>query len=208
MNYAALNAKIKGMSSREPSCCARELAASLCRYIPDKLQRDFVIDAAFAAAHGGSLHYYSAQWKRLNKLDKLNRVALRGALGAEIDLNNILWMYRLKRYHRVTGDATFGYLVPMRYKLSRETTRLMADAVTPKALMDAAANGPYAADFRHFAVKGHDMFQGGLTPDEMLGKAIARRYRSAARRYPNTLAPALAFIQDMKQPPALRATPF
>jgi len=198
MSYAALNAKLRAMSAKVLNRQGREsisqAAVNICRYIPGKLQRDYVLEMAQAGPIGG-IQYYTAQWKRLNRLDKPNRTALRSILGAEIDLTNILWMYRLKRYHRVTGDGTFGYLIPIRYKLSRETTRRMADCTNPKALLDEIAAGPYAADFMHLE-KAVSAQVTGLTPEEMLAKAVDRRYKTAARRYPNTLAPALAFLRS------------
>jgi len=197
MNYAAINAKLKAMNARRPIHWDQETvikcASNICRYVPGKLHKDYITAMALATIRGRSLHYYTTQWKRLNRLDKFNRIALRCIMGAEIDLYNILWMYRLKRYHRVTGDGTFGYLVPIRYKLSRETTRQMADTATPEALLNIVANGPYSTDFKHLG-KGPEILSGGLTPEQMLEIAIARRYQSAARRYPNSLAPALAYL--------------
>jgi len=211
MKYAALISKLKAMSAKaatdkngsgraglQPNNfkpLSRKAATKLCRYIPCKRQRDYVM----AATQDTSLNHYIAQWKRLNRLDKPNRIALKSTLGAEIDLNNILWMYRLKRYHRVTGNATFGHLIPIRYMLSREATRRMADCTTPKALLDEIASSPYAADFIHLAEKENNTRIGQPTPEEMLAKAITRRYQTAARRYPNTLAPVLAYLAQFRE---------
>jgi len=199
MNYAALNAKICAMGARLTDMQGREPiadAANICRYISGKPQRDFVMAMALAA-HGADIHYYATQWKRLNRLDKPNRIAIKGILGAEIDLVNILWMYRLKRYHRVTGNATFGHLIPIRYLLSRETTRHMADCISPAALIDEVENSPYAMDFVNISERF--MQAGAPTPEQMLAIAIGKRYQSAARRYPNTLAPALAYLQRISR---------
>ncbi|MCL2404290.1 MAG: V-type ATPase subunit [Defluviitaleaceae bacterium] len=198
MNYAALNAKLRAMSAKTPSPQASKVvylaAINICRYIPDKPLKDFIVEAARFATGDVNIHCYTTQWKRLNRLDKPNRVALRSIQGAEIDLNNILWMYRLKRYHRVTGDGTYGYLVPIRYRLCRETTRRMADCVTPKALLDEVLNSPYATDFNMLIKEGFDRTS-AQTPEQMLANAICRRYQAAARRYPNSLAPALAYLR-------------
>jgi len=193
MNYAALNAKLSAMRAKPNAHTAAQAAACICRYIPGKPQRDYIMAMAQAGGNN-SLQYYTTQWKRLARLDKPNRMALRSILGAEIDLNNILWIYRLKRYHRITGDGTFGHLIPIRYMLSREATRRMADCTTPKALLDEIASGPYAGDFGF--ISEQSLEKQSLTPEQMLAKAITRRYQTAARRHPHTLAPALAYLSQ------------
>ena len=204
MNYAAINAKLRAMGANLPVLPGREAiiqsAANICRYIPGKLQKDYVM--AMAATQKGNINYYMAQWKRLNRLDRPNRTVLRGLMGAEIDLNNILWMYRLKRYHRITGDGTFGYLIPIRYRLSRETTRRMADCITPKALTDEITNSPYSTDFKYLAASGAEAKSDALTPEEILAEAIMRRYQTVARCYPNSLVPTLAYIKKLTAQPA------
>ena len=203
MNYSAINAKLRAMSARPTKNyeAISQAVTSICLYIPSKNLRDYVIATALTVTQGGSIHFYMTQWKRLNRLDKPNRTVLRGILGAEIDLINILWMYRLKRYHRITGDATFGYLVPIRYKLSREITRRMAESATAKALLDEVADSPYAKDFGRLKTGEYtsEAWENGRsTPEQMLAEIIGRRYQVAARRYPNSLAPVLAYLYKLR----------
>ena len=226
MNYAAVNAKLKAMSAKilpRDSEAIPRTAVNICRYILGKAQRDYV-NAMARAAHStfeGGLSHYVSQWKRLNRLDKPNKLALRGVLGAEIDLNNILWMYRLKRYHNVAGDATYGYLVPIRYKLSREVTRRMAEVETAMELLEEVARGPYGEDFAYISAytvgkeaapgalaHSGDIGERGPTPDYMLAIALNRRYITAARRHPDTLAPVLAFLHKQKLAAQKQAGPF
>jgi len=200
MNYAALNAKLSAIAAKPPNRNGHDAilqsATNICRFIHTKPQRDFVMAMA-QAAHDKNLHVYIIHWKRLSQLDKHNHIVIKSILGAEIDLNNILWMYRLKRYHCVKGDATFGHLIPIRYMLSRKATRRMADCVTPKALLDEVASSPYALDFKSLADKGFEIQAGGPTPEQMLEKTILHRYQAAARRFPNSLAPALAYLKSI-----------
>ena len=208
MNYSALNAKIKAMSARlltahdynqlsqltpdeilarldvKPSDMGQALktaADNICRFIPDKTQREYV-QAAATNLQTGSIRYYTAQWKRLSKMNTPNQAALRPALGAEIDLTNILWMYRLKRYHRIKGDETYGYLIPIRHRLSRETTQQLAQCPTAKSLLQALTHSNYAQSIttRH--------------PEQSLTNAITKRHKLSALRHPNTLAPTMAYI--------------
>jgi len=226
MSYAAINAKLCAMNARllkphdlqtinqmesqdiaewpnQSLTCLRQsitdASAHICRFITNKTERQYIAAVATGAFIEEKLHYYITQWKNLSRLNKTNRVALRGILGAEIDLNNILWMYRLKRYHRIKGDSTYGYLVPVRYRLTHETTQRMANCASPKALLDEVAKSPYASDFANLKMKDLDHgtligLQSEPTPEQTLAKLIDRRYQTAARQYPNSLAPAMAYL--------------
>jgi len=230
MNYGAINAKVKAMGAKllKPhdfetlaQMQAEEMdtetnlhqsiksaAQRICLYIPNRDLRSFV--EALSCPGDKDIHYYTTQWKRLARLDKANRQALRGILGAEIDLTNILWMYRLKRFRRVKGSSTYGYLIPIRYKLSRAVTQRMADCETPKALLEEVAHSPYARDI--FITQSqkvewqlsralHERPNQGnrrLTPERQLTSAISKRYQISASRYPSSLAPALAYLYQKK----------
>jgi len=193
-------------------------AASICFFIPDKAMIDFVM--TMASTNDYSINYYTSQWRQLSQLDRPNKTALRSILGAEIDLTNILWMYRLKRYHRIRGDLTYGYLVPVRYGLSQAVTMGMAECESPKALLEEIARSPYAADIRitpPFAEWSGTSQHGGasqcggtsqyggtshlhhLTPEQQLTLAIEKRYKAAATQHPDTLAPTLAYLHKKKQ---------
>jgi len=181
MNYSAINAKINAMQSRSVS--ASEAASRIGLYISDRDLRDFVKRTAVA---NGSIGYYTAQWRALAWLDKKNRQVIKPILGMEIDLTNIIWMYRLKIYLGIKGDATYGYLIPIRYRLTRATTQQMAECETSKALLEEVAKSPYAGTINFSARK--------ITPEQQLAEMIARRYKSATKRYQNTLAPILAYL--------------
>jgi len=179
MNYAAINAKVGGMGTR--ALTKKEAVSSICLYIPDKDLRNYV------KAHMGSgINYYLTRWKVLARLGRANRQALRGILGAEIDLTNIIWMYRLKRYRGIRGDSTYGYLIPIRYRLSRAATQRMAECENTKALLEEISKSPYARDI--------DFSDKKATPEQQLISVINKRYKNAARRHPNTLVPVLAYL--------------
>jgi len=184
----------------------QEAANRICLHIHNKNLRNYIELAA--SPDERNISYYTTQWKRLARLDKANHQALRCGLGAEIDLTNILWMYRLKRFRRIKGGSTYGYLIPIRYRLSRIATQIMADCETPKALLEEVAKGHYAMDI--FAVQhqnpkayihdaSHERYiKKRLTPEQQLTNAINRRNQISARRYPDSLAPAIAYLYKRK----------
>jgi len=183
-----------------------EAANRICLFISGKDLRNYI--KAMSGPDERNISYYTTQWKRLARLDRANRQALRCVLGAEIDLTNILWMYRLKRFRRVKGGSTYGYLIPIRYKLSRAATQIMADCETPKALLEEVAKSPYARNIfmeqsqqtkLHVPSSSQEGFaKKRLTPEQQLTNAISKRYQMSARRYPDSLAPALAYLYKKK----------
>jgi len=195
MNYAALNTKTRAKNAknakqmRENNAESLDQAiASICRFIPDRKLCNFI---RLLGQQETGISYYSNLWKCVNSLDKQNRVALRSVIGAEIDISNIIWIYRLKRYHRISGPRVYGYLVPVRYRLSTAATSRLADSVSPAALLEEIVKTPYSADIS---------FQPDckLTPEQQLSQAITRRYQAAARRHSNSLAPTLAYLYWLK----------
>jgi len=208
---------IEWLRAKDYSKNIEQSAIHICKYITDKNQRSYIKE--MAATKKETLHYYTAQWKRLSLMDSKNRTALRSILGQEIDLNNILWMYRLKKYHRIKGDATYGYLIPIRYKLNRQSTGRMADSQNPKALMEEVAQGPYASVFAKLvnSNKGsmdnepigmgsipNSSFHPSLeqmlrfSPEHMLAITIEGFCQTIARRYPTTLAVVVLYLYKRK----------
>jgi len=221
MNYAAVNAKIKAMEARAPEIKIPEInapeikameartpeakgleangpdisdvAANICRYIQARPCRDYI---AAMASPDRDINYYLSQWKRVAKLDKQSKVALKHILGTEIDITNILWMYRLKKYHRVKGNDTYGHLIPIRYRLTQAQTQHMADASNPQTLLEAIAQSPYSTDIDFTGATQLPPKQ--LSPEQQLFHAINKHYRRAVRRYPGTLATTAAYLYRLR----------
>ena len=233
MSYAAANAKVKAMAAKaiqmemsldagqpaslgypatgnledtelsieEKQRLLNDAVTSICRYIQDKPLRDYI---NAIAATDKDINFYLAQWKRAAKLGTQNKTALKHILGTEIDITNIIWMYRLKKYHRIKGSATYGYLIPIRHRLSNDATRHMAEAATIKALLEVVAQSPYGMAVQFTRVQSDWHGQNTqpsykrLSPEGQLVNAISKHYQAAARRYPNSIAPVVAYLHRLK----------
>jgi len=185
MNYDAINAKLRALKAN-PVEDIKNVVLRISMHIHSRPHRNFCLAMALGSQDG--INYYTRQWKRLGQLDKASRSAIKPILGAEIDLNNILWLYRLKRYHRVYGAASYGHLIPVRYRLTEAMTQRMADCKSPGDLLAEVGRSPYARDIVFHVSKGQP------TPEEQLVLAINKRYQAAARKYANTIVPVLAYI--------------
>jgi vacuolar-type H+-ATPase subunit C/Vma6 len=73
--------------------------------------------------------------------------SLKRVLGAETDLRNILFVYRLKKYHQIHGDAVFSHLHPAGRRLNASEISRLAHAKDLEDFAQIAASGYYGKIF-------------------------------------------------------------
>jgi len=128
------------------------------------------------------MHKRALQEKYLNPVNKRVMTFLNGT---EMDLQNILWAYRLKTYYNVSEARIYTCLIPFRYRLSKAALMRIVEAQTPEVLRSEILTSPYG-----------QFFAGGVSIDEGCRAAMHRAFRKAKRLYPNTLATATAYLHD------------
>ncbi|MGB4661294.1 MAG: V-type ATPase subunit [Mobilitalea sp.] len=76
------------------------------------------------------VYYFTKSWKLKDKILKgTNRKAFTERMGAEIDLLNIMWIYRSKKMYDMNSADIFNYLIPVNYRLSiNQLSRLVGAA--------------------------------------------------------------------------------
>lgn len=75
--------------------------------------------------------------------DKPPIASLKRVRGLETDLRNIMWIWRLKKYHGVDGDAVFPFLNPNCFRLCADEIRRLAYARNSQEFYEIAAGGVY-----------------------------------------------------------------
>ena len=185
VNYAALNAKVAGGTAE---------VARLAAWLPRGCVRDFV--GAFARRAWGArgVGDYLRLWQRAQKLDKTNRHAMLPLLGAEIDLCNLIWLYRLRRFHHsyINEAALFGRLIPVRWRLTEEALRTLANARDADNLRALIADGVYGGVF---ASCGPDFSR----PEKAAAAALLQRYKRTAMAQANSIAGVCRHIFEVNQ---------
>jgi V/A-type H+-transporting ATPase subunit C len=67
------------------------------------------------------IYYYKRSWKLKDKLLSQDTLkAMTCSLGTEIDLLNILWLYRFKKYYDFRTANLYANIIPVNYRLSKE----------------------------------------------------------------------------------------
>ncbi|WP_026893064.1 V0D/AC39 family V-type ATPase subunit [Lacrimispora aerotolerans] len=75
------------------------------------------------------LLYFKSIWKVMGKhLKKEERELLSRCFGSKLDLLNIQWIYRSKKYYNLQSTDIYSLLIPTNYHLNKEQITKMAEA--------------------------------------------------------------------------------
>ena len=92
--------------------------------------------------------YYAQVWKTINlRFDKSQRELIKRHMGTKIDLLNLMWIYRGKKYFNFSSEIIFTYLLPVRYRLSEDAFRQMVNAQSVEEMINVARRTHYASLF-------------------------------------------------------------
>ncbi|MCL2363067.1 MAG: V-type ATPase subunit [Defluviitaleaceae bacterium] len=193
INYAALNAKIAGRHKVSAGD-----GAIILRWLPHGPVRVLIANMVAVPGYARTVEDYIRIWKNARQLRGVNARVAQAILGAEIDLRNFIWMYRLKKYRGITGEEAFGKLVPVRWRLKNACWRRLVNAPDEVALLGALADGPYAKIFGSF-----------VRPEHALDAAVARVCHTEAKRHPQSIAALFGFLLKVPASPyVVPASPY
>lgn len=187
MKYFALNAKIKAMRG---NLLTAENYSVICdgggdisglsgddwtRILPyaGKNSREFL----------QSIDFMSFASKPLGMLDKSDKASLTRIFGAAADLKNILTIYRLKKYHKISGDALFSFLSPKGLRLGAEEYSALAHAADIEIFFRLVSEGAYGGIFGDFS-----------HPEQAFSREIRARFRKEYFR--ENLSIACGYLYD------------
>lgn len=73
-------------------------------------------------------YYYIALWRAIGRnLDDEQAKLLKKLIGTEIDMLNLMWIYRGKKYFNLPSEIIFTYLLPIRYRLTEEAVKRLVN---------------------------------------------------------------------------------
>ncbi len=104
-------------------------------------------------------------------------------IGFEIDLRNIMWVYRLKKYYNVTRGMLVAALVPIKYKLPHVSLMRMVDAADTGGILAEISEGPYKNVIKDFE-----------NPERDFKRAMRRAYCNEILQHPFSVASAAGYI--------------
>lgn len=125
------------------------------------------------------VYYFTKSWRLKDKILKgYNRKAFTLRLGTEIDLLNIMWIYRSKKMYDMNAADIYTYLIPVNYKLTIAQLNRLIGAVTLDEYMNLVGTTKY---------KGFVQYLRNGTMEHEYARIINRIYLYNITRYPASM---------------------
>ena len=130
-------------------------------------------------------YYYMHLWQlQKNYLTGKNRIILSKIKGTEIDLVNISWLYRMKKYYNFDSTALYSYLLPIQYKLTPNEISLLVKANTMVEFEKIVYNTYYGDLFKTEKLK----------IERVAYKILSSIYYKFYLKYEDTMASVIYYI--------------
>ncbi len=138
------------------------------------------------------VYYFTKSWRLKDTvLSKNSRKAFSQRMGTEIDLLNIMWIYRSKKMYDMNAAQIFTYLIPVNYKLTPAQLARLVQAVTIDEFLNNL-NGTRYKKFIEFLKNGTMEFE--------YNRIINKIYQTNIARYPASMSSVnyYLFLKDME----------
>ena len=137
------------------------------------------------------IYYYMTAWKLCSRFsDQKQRRIIKAFLGTEIDWQNIMWMYRFKRYFDLKMSDIYVNLIPICWRLKKSEFRRLLETESLTEFIEILGKTAYFTE-KDAVVKMGD----GITFRHVMEKT----YRRMCRKYPMSIAPVLQYLYDKEQ---------
>ena len=137
------------------------------------------------------LYYFSELWKQKDRILKgTDLKILTKTFGSRIDLLNLTWIYRAKKYYQLPTASVYGLVIPVSYRLRDEEIRSMVTAADEKELLKAMEETYYG---QHFEEVTHGELE------KLYRQLLNRIYGEERRRNPYSLAVVTAYLHDKEE---------
>lgn len=91
------------------------------------------------------MYYFKRVYESIDKeLTGTDKQLAYHSLGSEIDVLNLMWIYRSKRYYNVPKEIIYTYLTPYSYKIEKKLLTAMVEAESIEEMVTIARKTPYA----------------------------------------------------------------
>ena len=125
------------------------------------------------------VYYFTKSWRLKDKiLEGNNKNAFTLRIGTEIDLLNIMWIYRSKKMYDMGAADIFTYLIPINFKLTKAQLARLVSTIT----LDEFINIVSTTRYKNFAAHLKDQ-----TMEKEYSRIINDIYLYNITRYPASM---------------------
>lgn len=126
------------------------------------------------------IFYFNHFWKSVHKLYSSKQLSiLLDTAGSKIDMLNIQWIYRSKKYYKMTPADIYALVIPIQYHLKKSDISAMVEAEHLNDMVAAIQNTYYARLFEEADI---------TTLEKMYRTVLNKIYQETARKYPYSIA--------------------
>lgn len=94
------------------------------------------------------LFFFNYIWNNQDKfIPKGEKKYFQNSFGAQVDLLNILWIYRCKKYYTVSDSQIYSFLIPIYYNLDRSNIKALVEAENDDLFFELINNCYYGRNY-------------------------------------------------------------
>lgn len=102
----------------------------------------FIVESAL------DIYYFKTVWRMKDKaLQGKDKHIVEESFGSEIDMKNLCWIYRQKKYYQIPGELIFSTIIPIHYKIPREFLIRLVNTPDVDAFVELARTTRYVPLF-------------------------------------------------------------
>ena len=135
------------------------------------------------------LYYFINVWNMKNRLDRVNKQITTKILGTEIDLRNIIWIYRLKKYYEFDESRIYAHLIPINYRIETHELKKMVESKNLHDLTSCIISCKYKDIFIDVI---HDI--NGARIEYAFFHKMSKIFRTLETQYTNSIALTVGYI--------------
>jgi len=130
------------------------------------------------------LYYFSQIWNSKEKYLKGEDLEIiKKCYGTQIDLLNISWIYRAKRYYNLEPLAIYKLIIPINYKIKKQELKAFVETKTLEELDELTAKTKY-----YIYTKAHNPQNKHLSADKIYLETIEKINKSETKKNPYSVA--------------------
>ncbi len=135
-------------------------------------------------------YYFRRMWQLKDKaLKGQDKKVITQSFGGEIDMLNLMWIYRFKKYYQLDNELIFPSIIPIHYKISQAKLTEMVYAPDLPAFLQLAAASPYAALFENLDSR---------FIEQNYTKLVYDRISKMMREYPFSIISILGYVHFLE----------
>lgn len=155
-------------------------------YAPLKRLKDSGAATLFDYDLALDLYYFTTMWKAKRRLLKKKELEIfTRDCGSEIDLLNMQWIYRAKKYYNMQPPDIYTLTIPIHYRIHVDEFKAMVEAPSVEEFGHLVENTVY--------VRKYD-FDQHKTTEKMFSECLYRLYLSDRRRNPYSIASITTYL--------------